>query len=71
MPPRTDELATGVFAKRRKGYPAVALSVVAFVLQLSALGVPLLVWAMVGAVRWLVVAQRTAIAPLLGPLDRT
>jgi hypothetical protein len=50
---------------------AVALSVVAFVLQLSALGVPLLVWAMVGAVRWLVVAQRTGTAPLLGPLDRT
>lgn len=49
---------------------AAVLSAVAFVLQLSALGAPLLVWALVGAGRWLVVAQRHGAAPVARPPDR-
>ena len=49
---------------------AVALSILAFVLQLSALGIPLLGWALLGALRWLVI-RGTGTAQLLGPPHRT
>lgn len=50
---------------------AAVLSVAAFVLHLSALGLPLLLWAVVGALRWLVVARHRGQAPLPGPPERT
>jgi hypothetical protein len=50
---------------------AAVLSAVAFVLQLSSLGLPLLIWALVGAVRWLVAARHAGVARLPGPPSRT
>lgn len=46
----------------------VVLAVASFALHISSLGLAFLVWALVGAVRWLVRAKRRNEATLQGPL---